>query len=558
MKNGSLLTIALLFIFTNSIFATLRSWDGGAGTNAWEHAANWSGDVVPGPGDEARIIDGSSVVLSSNRTILGLQLNNSSSLTISTGFTLTTTGNNDSNTDGVRIRNGCTLTINGTLNVSDCGGDGIDVDNTDSALTIGEDGVLTITDAGDNALEITGAFSNSGDITITSPVDNGILVSSGQTGSLINNTGDNITITGAGTNAISISSSSKTFTNDGTVTLSDATTSLIVGSGDFINSGTFKGDGTLLNGQDFMAQNGSTIAPGTSTGILTFNDNGNFDFSAGVTFDMEINGATTPGTDYDQIKANNDVDISNSTLSLSGSHTPASGDGYKLIDLSAGFSITGTFNGIPEGGTTTLNGETLYISYVGGDGNDVTAAFDSPLPVELIDFNARSMSNEVKLSWTTANEINNDYFTIERSADGRTFEAIAMINGNGNSTEISKYTHMDKNPKRGMNYYRLKQTDFDGQYSYSDLKTVKFGSDATIKVYPTAVAEELTIETGDDLGDDLTIVIRDLAGRDYQSFVIPNKSNKVQLLLNDLTPGNYFVVIYNNHTLVKTQKIIKL
>jgi Secretion system C-terminal sorting domain len=558
MKNGSLLIFAFLFIFTNSIFAETITWDGGALTDAWEHPDNWDGDVVPGALDKARILDGSAVTLSSDVSILGLQLNGSSSLTINTGFTLTTTGDNDSNTDGVRIRAGSSLTINGTLNISGCGADGIDVDNTDSALTIGEDGKLIINNAGDHGIEITGAFSNSGDITISSPTDAGIFVSSAQTGSLVNNSGDSITISGAGSYGISIGTGSKTFTNNGIVTLSGD--SLYVGSGNFVNSstGVFRGEGTFGSAQDFIPSAGSTIAPGTSPGTLTFDDGGlSIDYSLGVKFEIEIDG-TTAGTQYDQLIFTGNVDIGAATLDLIGTHTPVSPDVFTIIDVPAGKSITGTLNGLGEGGIIMLNGETLYISYMGGlDGNDITLSFDSPLPIELIDFNAQAMEGEVKLSWATATEINNDYFTLERSLDGRNFEAIAMIFGNGNTTEVSEYSHMDKNPERGLSYYRLKQTDYDRNFSYSDIETVEFGEDTTIEVYPTAVQDVLNVVIGSDMKDEVIVVIRDMTGREYESFIISSNKNKKELSLSGLVAGSYFVSVYTNEK-VTTYKIIKL
>ncbi len=116
---------------------------------------------------------------------------------------------------------------------------------------------------------------------------------------------------------------------------------------------------------------------------------------------------------------------------------------------------------------------------------------------------------------------------------------------------------MDNNPRSGLNYYRLKQTDYDRQFSYSDIETVKFGTNNTIKVYPTMVHNVLTIETGDEMDGDLTVLIRDLTGRDFDSFVIPSKSTKKELSLNSLIPGSYFVVIYNNES-VETYKFIKL
>jgi len=167
------------------------------------------------------------------------------------------------------------------------------------------------------------------------------------------------------------------------------------------------------------------------------------------------------------------------------------------------------------------------------------------------------MENEIKLSWITASEINNDYFTLERSVDGRTFEEIATILGNGNSTELTRYIHMDESPRNGLNYYRLKQTDYDRQFTYSDIKTVKFGIDKTIKIYPTYAQDVLTIETGNDLNGELTIIIRDLTGRQCESFIIPNGGNKKEISLIDLSHGCYFISIYNNEA-VETHKFLKL
>ena len=96
----------------------------------------------------------------------------------------------------------------------------------------------------------------------------------------------------------------------------------------------------------------------------------------------------------------------------------------------------------------------------------------NPLPIELIHFNARYINDEVNFDWATATETNNDFFTIEHSVDGINFQPILFQSGSGNSTSTLYYTNTDKNPTAGINYYRLKQTDFDGQSSYSEIKVV--------------------------------------------------------------------------------------
>ncbi len=95
------------------------------------------------------------------------------------------------------------------------------------------------------------------------------------------------------------------------------------------------------------------------------------------------------------------------------------------------------------------------------------------LPIELISFDTKLKNNNVIITWATAAEVNNDYFTIERSVDGETFEPLFTQRGAGNSTVTIEYEANDPNPLEGYSYYRLKQTDFDGKFSYSDVQTIK-------------------------------------------------------------------------------------
>jgi len=98
------------------------------------------------------------------------------------------------------------------------------------------------------------------------------------------------------------------------------------------------------------------------------------------------------------------------------------------------------------------------------------------LPIKLISFTAKFEEGIVNLDWATAAEINNSFFTIERSQDGAHFEHLLTQPGAGNSTVNKYYTAIDQRPLTGFSYYRLKQTDYDGHYSYSDVQTVKNGS----------------------------------------------------------------------------------
>lgn len=120
--------------------------------------------------------------------------------------------------------------------------------------------------------------------------------------------------------------------------------------------------------------------------------------------------------------------------------------------------------------------------------NAPTATFGATnaiiLNIELLDFNADLKNNHVELTWITSNEINNDFFTIERSKDGVAFESQNIIKGAGNSLKTIFYTSDDDSPLVGTTYYRLKQTDFDGSYTYSKIESVYLNESNKIEVYP--------------------------------------------------------------------------
>lgn len=119
------------------------------------------------------------------------------------------------------------------------------------------------------------------------------------------------------------------------------------------------------------------------------------------------------------------------------------------------------------------------------------------LPIELLDFSCTLNGSIVDIVWKTASESNNDYFTVERSIDGIHFVPILTKAGAGNSTEMVTYADIDRNPFLGLNYYRLKQTDFDRTDTYSDVKSVKTDSENgyfTFELFPNPVQSQLSIK----------------------------------------------------------------
>jgi hypothetical protein len=189
------------------------------------------------------------------------------------------------------------------------------------------------------------------------------------------------------------------------------------------------------------------------------------------------------------------------------------------------------------------------------------------LPIELISFNAKLKNDNVSITWSTAAEVNNDYFTIERSTDGENFEALFTKRGAGNSTVTIEYEANDPNPLDGYSYYRLKQTDFDGKFSYSAVETVKNkgGNDIDqeqieiTSISPNPFTEEFKIDfilkqkTSVEINMISTkgeLIFKDImiAEDGYNSYTYTDSKG--------LSPGYYFLTISYKDQKV-TKKILK-
>lgn len=122
--------------------------------------------------------------------------------------------------------------------------------------------------------------------------------------------------------------------------------------------------------------------------------------------------------------------------------------------------------------------------------------FSTPLPVRLVSFNARTIHDQVQVEWKTAEESNNSHFTVQRSADAISYEDIAVRDGKGNSNSLHSYSFTDTSPLYGVSYYRLKQTDYDGKFTYSRVAPVQMSGETEFEfsVYPNPVADHINLK----------------------------------------------------------------
>lgn len=181
----------------------------------------------------------------------------------------------------------------------------------------------------------------------------------------------------------------------------------------------------------------------------------------------------------------------------------------------------------------------------------------TPLPVELISFDARVVENrEVRLNWITAQEIDNEKFIVQKSHDGLNWTPIGEVMGVGNSDEDVFYTFTDKDPEVGINYYRLKQVDFDGTFAISDEIPVEFMGThlLTFSTYPNPASSTITVNGLEEVEGSVWYKLSDINGR----ILMNGPFNKEVGIVNveDVSKGTYFLEIQSGTKSNRSKVII--
>ena len=202
----------------------------------------------------------------------------------------------------------------------------------------------------------------------------------------------------------------------------------------------------------------------------------------------------------------------------------------------------GNFNGIPYA-------EFLVSEFAGGGSAGATTNGLGPLPVELLSFTAERKADDVLLKWATASEINNSHFLVERSFDGSQFVPIGSIKGAGNTTEITNYQYLDKQARRGLNYYRLKQIDFDGAFEYSEVVSVNLSNkEPSILLFPNPTINAVNIQLPEVFTDQpVTIRVFNVVGQQLLEVPIASANSELQRFdVQQYVPGTYLLVAQND------------
>lgn len=301
--------------------------------------------------------------------------------------------------------------------------------------------------------------------------------------------------------------------NNGTMTMPNgmdhvgATSSLTIGaSATFAITGDFVNDGTVLN-RGALTASGNFFNNGTITGP-----------------------AAQPGG---QVRAGS-YTVNNGSFGADGSY----------LDFCDGTPPTPASNGFDSRGGT-----------VGGNVTFCAASSNTnPLPVTLTSFTATPRAETVLLRWTTASELNNKEFVLERSADGRQYQALQTLAGRGTVLTASTYAATDAQPLPGRSYYRLRQVDLNGARSYSPAATVS--RTTAITAYPNPTAGGLTLDLRALPAGPCPVRLRSLPGQLVLAQTLA--AGQAQLLsLAALPAGTYLLEVESPAQGRSVQRIVK-
>ncbi|WP_114782655.1 T9SS type A sorting domain-containing protein [Botryobacter ruber] len=182
----------------------------------------------------------------------------------------------------------------------------------------------------------------------------------------------------------------------------------------------------------------------------------------------------------------------------------------------------------------------------------------APLPVELAYFTAVVADGAVALQWLTATEKDNDKFIIERSSNGRDFKAIGEVKGQGNSSTAIRYSFTDKMPLAGSAYYRLKQLDYDGKHSYSNVIAVEakgVAANLQLQAYPNPFSDKVTIAVTSPVAEKAQLHLLDVQGRVLLTKTVELRSGltEVELGMQAVAGGVYILKLTGNGIDAKTR-----
>lgn len=582
-------------------------------SNSWVQAGNWGGCGPPNCGINGIIAaGGAQPVISSNVTVKDLTINAGATLQINANCTLTVCGNFTNNGTLTMAYNATLLfnngsvaqSINGSLTGANKLGNLV-IDKTGSAVTLNANidiggnfvtqSTTSVFNANNNVVKIAGNFITASSATITNFPNvefNGTMPqaytnNSGTitwTNVIMNNSGGGMTLTGGASSNLVVAGA-LTLTNGIIYTANPPL--LIMNSGSSATSGSSASfvDGPMqkIGSTAFVFPVGDAFNRWARIGISNISVSTTFQaqyfFTACPTCALTMAGTPTPVlNDVSQVEywqLDRTGVASNASVTLYWENAVSSGIN-SCAPLQGGDLVVARYNGTAweNRSNAIVGGITGTCGTFGTVTSDVLTTFSpftfgsksgavNPFPVELLSFTGKTNGEENILEWVTASETNNGYFTLERSIDGFSFEKIGIIEGAGNSNTTEKYTHTDKEPNEGINYYRLRQTDFDGTESFaSNIVVLEFNRPADYVLYPNPANSEIMIYATSLKDESIEIEIIDMYGKkviEPQQMIIKGMSQARKIDISGFAEGVFFVTISDlGNKKIQQKKFVKM
>ena len=569
--------VATAIISISSLNAANRTWTGATSTN-WFTSSNWSGGAVPNSSDNAiipaTVSSGRYPVLTANARVDNFTMN---------GGTFSTSNFNLVVDNNLIVNDGTFNSGSGTITAID-----VDINNgtfiiqgnklvLDDNFTI-DGGTVEVTGADfeidDDFFFISGTLDMNGyDMIIADAYtyEGGSLANPGD---LI--TADRVFVDFSGTHLMGINLrvlSSMTFTNgiilttpDNFITFDNNATASSASASSHVN-GPVRKEISSSSTPNFTFPSGDGVIYAPISISSMANRRSDDYFTAYYVNERHPNAGATKGTGLNLVSqaeywildrgatsgtpTTEAVVTLNYNSSRSGSITNAGQlrvarwNGTEWVNQGRSTSSSSGTSGslISDGAVTSFSPFTL------GSSTNV-----NPLPISLLNFNAKAIANNIEVKWATTSEINNDFFTLEKSTNGSEWSNIATIKGAGNSEVLTNYNFLDVNPVNGTQFYRLKQTDINGDFTYSNIAVVTFGQSQlnnTLSLFPVPANSVLNIQSSMDMSAGAVVNIYNAQG----SLVMTTNSsnNELSIDIQNLVSGIYFVEINTGSEIVKSK-----
>jgi trimeric autotransporter adhesin len=222
----------------------------------------------------------------------------------------------------------------------------------------------------------------------------------------------------------------------------------------------------------------------------------------------------------------------------------------------SGFTVAGgSFSG--TGGSISYSAGLVDYAQLGNTTNcGIQQAYTvSPFPVSFLGINAIKQNTSVLVGWETSSEVNSSHFIVQRSLNGIDFSSeVGIVPATGNSATKRTYSLFDHSPVTGLNYYRIKQIDIDGRFSYSSVVAVSFEKNVSVSCYPNPALTFFRIYINNPAG--YSYSLHELTGKLVKTGTISGSSTLVDV--KNLQASTYLLTIYNGRSDIYSFRVIKL